>query len=273
MDNQVLQRIVHMIPLMKEAINADVAISLLGNGQVLHISQAKGFTMNSKKGDTIPNGDPSEAVFRSGKVDEYTVPEEVFGVPIYGKFVPVFDKDTNEVMAVLASAYSMKQQQMIESATLNLSNSLELTGGTVEDFANDIQNLAAALNEIQNLSKTVEDKIGEVSTLITTIQSSASRSNILALNASIEAARAGEAGRGFTVVAKEMGKLAQVSAETATKISSTLTDMFKHLAVITKSVQSSNEVATTQAANIEEITATLESITEESELLATMAKK
>lgn len=273
MENEVIKRIIHMIPLMKDAINTDAAISLLADGKVAYISQADGFKMNSKAGDVIPSNDPIWQVFKTGKLNDYTLPEEVFGEPIFGKQVPVLDKNTGEVIAVLASAFSMKRQQKIESATANLSSSLEQTGGSVEDFANDIQNLANSLNEIQNVSKTVEEKVNEVSSLISTIQGSASRSNILALNASIEAARAGEAGRGFTVVAKEMGKLAQVSAEMATKISTTLNDMFKQLSVITKSVSEANEVATTQAANIEEITATLESITAESELLATMASE
>lgn len=57
------------------------------------------------------------------------------------------------------------------------------------------------------------------------IQSIASQTSLLSLNASIEAARAGDAGRGFSVVAQEIGSLANQSSDTVKKI----TDMVKEV--------------------------------------------
>lgn len=70
------------------------------------------------------------------------------------------------------------------------------------------------IKEIENLS---EQSI-VIGKIINAISEIASQTNLLSLNASIEAARAGNAGRGFSVVASEIGKLAEQSQTSANDI-------------------------------------------------------
>ncbi|MFZ2958061.1 MAG: methyl-accepting chemotaxis protein [Candidatus Ozemobacteraceae bacterium] len=66
--------------------------------------------------------------------------------------------------------------------------------------------------------KELEASANQMQEVIRVITKIARKSNLLSLNASIEAARVGEQGRAFSVVASEMKKLAEDSAQEATKI-------------------------------------------------------
>lgn len=73
--------------------------------------------------------------------------------------------------------------------------------------------------------KELETSTNQMEDVIRVITKIARKSNLLSLNASIEAARVGEAGRAFSVVAAEMKKLAEDSAQEAKKIDSLLQDL------------------------------------------------
>ena len=73
-------------------------------------------------------------------------------------------------------------------------------------------------DRVQQEIITLDERIGQVSNILSTIDTIAEQTNLLALNASIEAARAGEYGKGFAVVAEEIRKLAQESKESSNSI-------------------------------------------------------
>jgi methyl-accepting chemotaxis protein len=83
------------------------------------------------------------------------------------------------------------------------------------------QSVENANSKIQELT-ILSENIGNI---IIAINSISEKTNLLALNAAIEAARAGEAGRGFSVVAEEIRKLAEQTNEETKKIESIIFDI------------------------------------------------
>ncbi|MEM5817409.1 MAG: HAMP domain-containing methyl-accepting chemotaxis protein, partial [Desulfitobacterium hafniense] len=95
------------------------------------------------------------------------------------------------------------------------------------DIKQSVEHSALVVSELGTRSK-------EIDQIVSTISGLAAQTNLLALNAAIEAARAGEEGRGFSVVAEEVRKLAEQSQQAA-----------KQIAVLIQSIQLDTQRAMT----------------------------
>ena len=112
----------------------------------------------------------------------------------------------------------------------NNSEHEELINEKLTALDQNIQTANGQMELLMSAVKSVETMSVDIQKIVGTIDSIASQTKILSLNASVEAARAGEMGRGFAVVAEEVRSLAVKCGEASNKTSDLVNDCVKSIA-------------------------------------------
>ena len=128
------------------------------------------------------------------------------------------------------------------------------------------------MKDIESWSKEAEHSIEQSNSAIGLIKGIATQSNLLGLNAAIEASRAGVEGKGFSVVASEMRKLAIQSKETAQLVEESLKKIEKSIEVVGVSVKEARGISESQFRETEQISKAVEDISNKSVELVGDAK-
>ncbi len=125
----------------------------------------------------------------------------------------------NTIEEVLETLMAIaKKSQNAQQVSAQTEEASRQSGKTVQDSVSVIGSISEKMKLIEERMRRLTQSLGGIGSFVETIRKIAAQTNLLSLNAAIEAARAGEAGRGFSVVAEEVRKLAEDSAAASEQI-------------------------------------------------------
>lgn len=248
--NKKLEDLIELLPMIRQICGRNVFLTLIDADRVL-----RGFALPEGEKPQLNIGevfeDPSGAldeVLRTGRPKHNHLPKEVMGEAFEGELIPI--QEGGEVVGCIICTYSVDVKRQMEEITTKFQESVGNINNSLQELVGGMENLFNMLTDMDALTTSVEGDVQNAVSVVNKINSNASRSNILALNASIEAARSGEAGKGFAVVASEMGKLANDSGSSAKEIKGTLSTIAEHLVSIIESIKDASTFTEEHRGNI-----------------------
>jgi methyl-accepting chemotaxis protein len=117
---------------------------------------------------------------------------------------------TMKELSVTSEQTTEKARIVLETAEKSLELS-QVGMESVSDSSSYMHKIRSDVDNIKTELKLLKERVGDISDIVVKVSHISKKTNLLALNASIEASKAGNAGKGFSVVAGEVRKLAEQS--------------------------------------------------------------
>ncbi|MBP2628045.1 MAG: chemotaxis protein [Firmicutes bacterium] len=257
-ENKLIDSFYKLIPYFKYYFEEEVTVTISNTETFLYVQSGQSIQMPTKAGDKIPVGSAAYECLKQKKPVSFLIPEHVFGISAKVIGVPVFERD--EIVGTMCIGKSLEKKNQMADLSQNISEALSQINNTVLELTSSIQNISKTNTDIENFVNKTKLEANKSDDVLNFIDTIAGQTNLLGLNAAIEAARAGEHGRGFAVVAEEIRKLSQSSSNSIKQINATLKNIQDSISEIHGRFNDSNMILDTQAANIEEISASIEEL-------------
>lgn len=227
-NQEILNSLMVAVKYIQDLFPVDNTVAVTDGSTFLKVLPGRQFDLGVKAGDSIPPDDPDHEVMRTGRPFTGVIPAEVYGYPLKAIVLPVRN-GAGRVIGTLDLGYDLTMQNELTGMAERLQESFtSLSGDTqscVQYAGSAIKKFQDSQLTIQGLSESIKERIKSTDKIISLIQTVASRTKLLGFNATIEAARAGQHGRGFTVVANEVTKLAEKTNTSTAEITVLISEL------------------------------------------------
>ncbi|MGG4342071.1 methyl-accepting chemotaxis protein [Paenibacillus lautus] len=270
--HELIRAFVKVAPLLKSLTNDDITIGIYDTEKLIINIPGKTFSLNVSPGDPLVEGDIVTNAIRNNTPLSAVVPKELFGFPLAARAIPLHDEQGRVIGGVGMGTSLEKANALFEMAE-SFSAIVEQTTASIGDISQSIAHLTERVTDVTNQMTDVSSSAQQIGKISSVVKEISDQSNMLGLNASIEAARAGEVGRGFSVVADEIRKLATSSKENVDQINGITKNIQEFLQRLNHAFSDIHTLTDTQSRAIQEFSTTIHEISIKAEELAQVAEE
>lgn len=218
---EMLDMFCKLSPYMNDIIPGDIGVLVIKDGRYSCYVPADNLKLDIKIGSPVNPGASKQCLETGLPVSRIISKEKsAYGIAYIVSAYPVKDGDT--LVGCITINQSVAQMEQLTSVSTEVAaSSEELTAG-LEELSSHSAEVSRTGTELNQLGKRLLESTKQTDEIVAFIKNVAAQTNLLGLNAAIEAARVGEQGRGFSVVAEEVRKLAVASSESVTRIAESL---------------------------------------------------
>lgn len=255
---RILQEFARLAPYIPMFMDEPVSVAITNREAFIFNQPCEELPVKSELGKPFPEGNTPSLVMKSGEIMVREVSEKVYGIPFKSYAIPL--REDGEVVGCLMIAKSITVIKNSKQAIADLSSEVEQITDVINDITEGVQQSSENTYVVNQLIDELLKETEKMNAILASINKLSNSTKILGLNASIEAARAGVAGRGFSIVAKEIERLSGNTTQSALAISEMLSRIDGQLNKIGEKSQETTDTFMQQAASLQEIAASMDTL-------------
>jgi Methyl-accepting chemotaxis protein len=252
-DKEIINSFYRVLPYLNVIFEDEISYAMMDTEKYLLSQDSSELKLGAKAGNPIPEGGGAAAALRSGTAVIKDVPKEVYGTPFRSYAVPL--KEDGQVVGAFVLGKSYLKKEEVTTIVQQVSSAISHTSGAIEDLVEGAGKISETNSRLLDSINAASEKAKETAKIVDFVHNIATQTYLLGVNASIDAARAGAYGKGFDVVAEEIGRLSKSTTDSISVIDTLLNYLTSTITMLASGLSESTEIFRKQTNDLDEIAA------------------